>query len=148
MDSITIEPAAESDLDAVLDLLTRCDLPTEGLADHFSGAIVARQSGRVVGCAAVEIYEDGGLLRSVAVEESLRGSGLGQRLTDAALGLAHEHDLPAVYLLTTTAAEFFTRFYGFRSITRADIPESVRQSVEFQSACPASAVVMVLNLEE
>ncbi len=148
MDSAIIEPAANTDLDAVLDLLKRCNLTTEGLADHFTGAIVARQDGRVVGCAAVEIYRDGGLLRSVAVDDSLRGLGFGHKLTDAALSLARDRQMPAVYILTTTAADFFGRFYGFQSITRADVPESVRQSVEFQSVCPASAVVMVLHLEE
>ncbi|MBN1120662.1 MAG: GNAT family N-acetyltransferase [Anaerolineae bacterium] len=146
MESIFIEPAVDSDLDVVLDLLRRSNLPVDGLADHFGGAIVARQDGRVVGCAAVEMYEDGGLLRSVAVDDSLRGLGFGQQLTNAALDLARDRQMPAVYLLTTTAADFFGRFYGFQTITRDDVPESVRQSVEFQSACPASAVVMVLVL--
>ena len=49
--------------------------------------------------------------------------------------------MPAVYLLTTTADGFFPRF-GFSRITRDDVPDSVKGSVEFRSACPASAVVM------
>ena len=35
----------------------------------------------------------------------------------------------------------FPRF-EFERITREDVPASVRAPVEFQSACPASAVVM------
>jgi choline dehydrogenase-like flavoprotein len=46
-----------------------------------------------------------------------------------------------VFLLTTTAEGFFPRF-GFEQITRDEVPPSVRGSVEFQSACPASAIVM------
>jgi amino-acid N-acetyltransferase len=72
---------------------------------------------------------------------SVQGQGLGSRLTEAALALARARDQRAVFLLTTTADRFFPRF-GFERITREDVPESVRQSIEFQSACPASAVVM------
>jgi len=43
--------------------------------------------------------------------------------------------------LTTTAEGFFPKF-GFERIPRADVPARVQESVEFVSACPASAVVM------
>jgi amino-acid N-acetyltransferase len=46
-----------------------------------------------------------------------------------------------VFLLTTTAERFFPKF-GFEQIDREQVPASVQQSVEFQSACPASAIVM------
>ena len=50
-------------------------------------------------------------------------------------------------VLTMTAAEFFIEFFGFRPIERADVPSSVRQSVEFVSACPTTAQVMVREIE-
>jgi amino-acid N-acetyltransferase len=102
---------------------------------------VARDGDRIVGVAALEIYSDGGLLRSVAVDASARGRGLGQRLTTAALELAGMVDLPAVYLLTTTAEQFFPK-WGFVQIPRTDVPAGVQQSIEFQSACPSTAIVM------
>jgi amino-acid N-acetyltransferase len=46
-----------------------------------------------------------------------------------------------VFLLTTTAEAFFPKF-GFEQIQRIDVPISLQASVEFQSACPASAIVM------
>jgi amino-acid N-acetyltransferase len=46
-----------------------------------------------------------------------------------------------VFLLTTTAERFFARF-DFEQITRDEVPPSVRRSVEFESACPAAAIVM------
>ena len=58
---------------------------------------------------------------------------------------APTHQLSAVYLLTTTAERFFPRF-GFEQITRADVPATVQESVEFKSACPASAIVMRKHL--
>lgn len=139
--AITIEPARPDDLASVLALLARHDLPVEG-ADRLADAlVVARLQGRVVGAAGFELYAGGALLRSVVVDASVQRQGLGQRLTEAALTLAAERGATVAFLLTTTAAQFFPRF-GFESIDRQDVPASVRQSVEFRSACPASAVVM------
>ena len=140
-DFLIIEAAAPTDLVAVLALLEQSALPTAGVAEHLSHAFVARDGNRVVGSAALEIYAEGALLRSVAVDADRRGTGLGQRLTRAALSDAERRRLPAVFLLTTTAERFFPRF-GFAIITRAEVPTSLLQSVEFRSACPDSAVVM------
>jgi N-acetylglutamate synthase and related acetyltransferases len=87
------------------------------------------------------LYVDGVLLRSVAVEPHHEGKQLGHQLTDAALQLATAHGANTVFLLTTTAERFFPKF-GFEPIDRAQVPPSVRESVEFQSACPSSAIVM------
>jgi amino-acid N-acetyltransferase len=134
----TLEPGEEA---ALLSLLERCGLPQDGARDHFARALVARQGGRIVGSAVVELYPEGALLRSLAVEDERRGQGLGVRLTERALELAREHGARRVYLLTETAADFFPRF-GFHAIARADVPVSVQASVEFTTACPQSALVM------
>jgi amino-acid N-acetyltransferase len=140
-----IDSALSEDLGPILDVLTENQLPLDGLSDHLATTLVAREEGRVVGTAALEVYLDGALLRSVAVRPSRQGRGLGHALTTAALALAKEHRVPAVYLLTTTAAEFFPRF-GFTPVTREDVPEAVRQSVEFTTACPSTATVMRLGV--
>jgi amino-acid N-acetyltransferase len=142
---IAIEPARATDLAGVLDLLRRSKLPTDDLERHLDTTLVARRHGTVVGSAALELYGTGALLRSVAVDAALRGQGLGHQLTDAALEMARENRVTTVYLLTTTAGDFFPRF-GFRQITRADVAQPVRESVEFTSACPASAQVMAREL--
>jgi N-acetylglutamate synthase-like GNAT family acetyltransferase len=51
-----------------------------------------------------------------------------------------------VYLLTTTAADFFARHFTFRPIGRAEVPVAVQQSVEFISACPQTAQAMVREI--
>jgi len=140
-----IRRAEAKDLPAVLALLERSGLPQDGLAGHFATALVAQQGGSAVGSAALELYGSAALLRSVAVDASLRGRGLGRRLTQAALDLARRRGVSEVYLLTETASEFFPRF-GFHSIDRAQVPDAVKQSVEFTSACPDSALVMKLTL--
>ncbi len=136
-----IERAELMDRPEILRLLERNRLPVAGLDEHWATALVARQDGRIVGSAALERYPDGALLRSVAVAPELQGHGLGGELTTAALELARTFGVPAVYLLTTTAERFFPRF-GFELIARADVPPGVRTSVEFTSACPATAAVM------
>ena len=120
-------------------------LPTEGLREHFTTTVVARDRGRVVGSAALELYPDGALLRSVAVSREEQGRGLGHQLTDAAIRLAQDVGAPAIYLLTTTAEGSFPKF-GFERIARAEVPASVRTSVEFSSACPSTATVMRKSL--
>jgi amino-acid N-acetyltransferase len=54
---------------------------------------------------------------------------------------AEARGIRALYLLTTTAERYFPGF-GFREIARDEVPTDVRETAEFQSACPASATVM------
>ena len=141
-----IDRAAPADLDAILALLRRSKLPVDGLAAHLATTLAARIGGRIVGSAALEMYDDGALLRSVAVDPDVRGRGIGRLLTNAAFRLARDRRVPAVYLLTTTAEEYFPR-YGFERIERGSVPPGVRTSVEFASACPSTAIVMRSILE-
>lgn len=136
-----IASALPSDAPAIRRLLEQNGLPLEGWSDHLHTTLVIRRGDEVVACAALEVYADGALLRSVAVDASARGQGLGQRITLAALDMADTRQAAAVYLLTTTAEHFFLRF-GFVVLARDEVPTSVRGSVEFTSACPASAIVM------
>jgi amino-acid N-acetyltransferase len=63
----------------------------------------------------------------------------------AALDVAREKRTTAVYLLTTTATDSFPRF-GFRRIPRAEVPAAVQRSVEFSSACPSTATVIMTDV--
>ena len=136
-----IESATERDLPEIRALLGQLHLPLSGVDEHLPTMLVAREGQQIVGTAALEMYADGALLRSVAVEPRRQGMQLGHQLTDAALQLAAARGATTVFLLTTTAERFFPRF-GFEQIARDEVPPSVRASVEFQSACPASAIVM------
>lgn len=140
-----IEVASPGDASEILRLLSQSGLPLDGLEDHLATTLVAREEGRIVGSAALELYQGGALLRSVAVAAELQGSGLGHELTNAAIRLAQSLQAPAIYLLTTTAERFFPKF-GFERIARENVPISVQASVEFTSACPSSATVMRKSL--
>jgi amino-acid N-acetyltransferase len=143
--TITIERAEESDLPALLALLSDLNLPQDGFADHVERSLVARSGDQVVGCAALEVYGRSALLRSVAVSPAVQGQGVGHQLVEAALAQARETQLQRIYLLTETAAGFFPRF-GFKEVSRDSVDDAVKQSVEFTSACPASAIVMVKEI--
>ena len=140
-----IDAATAGDLPGVRQLLRGHHLPLDGVDDHLQTMIVARDGSEIVGTAALELYGDGALLRSVAVDARQQGQRLGHQLTEAALQLAQARGAREVFLLTTTAERFFPRF-GFERITREDVPASVQASVEFRSACPASAIVMRMRL--
>ena len=144
--STKIRRARPEDFSAIERLLIDAHLPVDGARPAFQTGFVAEDRGRVIGSAALECFEDGALLRSVVVDPSARGQGLGQRLARAALDEASALRLPAVYLLTTTAEDFFPKL-GFVRTTRDAVPPSVQESVEFRSACPASAAVFARRFD-
>jgi len=136
-----IERATPTDLPAIESLLTACDLPLDGVKDLVDEFVIARSGGRVVGVAAVEPGEAYGLLRSVAVDPSLRGNGVGHALVQRLSEDAATKGYRALYLLTTTAKNYFPAF-GFTEISRDSVPEEIQATSEFRDVCPSSATVM------
>ena len=135
----------DGDRTSVESLLRSSDLPLDGLDDAWGHAVVAEDdSGRVVGVAALERYPEVGLLRSVAVREEARGQSLGRRLVAHMLDHAQHIGLKRLYLLTTTAEDWFER-WGFRRVPRSELPEALSASAELSGACPDSATAMVRN---
>jgi amino-acid N-acetyltransferase len=130
----------------VCELVRDAGLPVSGLDQLLETLIVARTGDTVVGTAALELYPPAALLRSVAVKADHRGTGLGVTLTRRSLRLAQDRGIDRVFLLTETAAQFFTRF-GFRAVGRDAVDPVVRESEEFTTLCPDSAQAMVLELE-
>lgn len=141
-----IRPARAADLPRVLALLSRLELPAAGVADHFEHFVVAGDEAQLHGVAGLEVHGSSGIVRSVAVDPDRRGEGLGRRLAERVIADGRALGLRRLYLLTTTADAYFPRL-GFRVIPRAEVAEDARRSVEFAEACPATATVMLLELE-
>lgn len=141
----TLRPARPEDQAAVVGLVASAGLPTSGVEIGSAEFVVAEHAGRIVGVAGLETYGTDGLLRSVAVAEEWRGRGLGGELTRSILEAARRRGLEDLYLLTETAADFFSRF-GFQPIRREDASEAVKASEEFRDLCPASSTVMVRSV--
>jgi amino-acid N-acetyltransferase len=138
---VSLRRAVQRDHEAVATLLRDSDLPVDGVSEWLGQFWVAEHQGRVVGVAGMERYGDSGLLRSVAVTQEWRGTGVGRTLVDRVLDEGQAAGVRDVYLLTTTAEHYFPRL-GFTCIGRDQVPEPVQGSIEFTCACPASAVVM------
>jgi amino-acid N-acetyltransferase len=139
-----VRRAAPSDLSGVHQLLTANKLPLDGVSPSLECFVVAEHERRIVGVAGVEHCGAGeyALLRSVAVDDEWKGRGLGRALVMRAIGDAEARGAKALYLLTTTAESYFPSF-GFKPTPRDSVPAAVAQSVEFATACPASAIAMV-----
>lgn len=148
--TLSIETVALGDVPALYDLLRASNLPIDGLSAHLTDTLVVKANGQIVGSAALEVYGRSALLRSVAVAEPLRGTGLGRQLVESAFDLARRQRVQRLYLLTETAADWFPRF-GFTPVERSAVDPAVQASVEFTSACPDSAQAMqkdLMNLGE
>jgi amino-acid N-acetyltransferase len=140
-EELVVRRADTSDFDHVAALLRECRLTVDGLRDALDRALIASRGAEIVGCVAIELYEGVALLRSLAVSATSRGHGVGGRLTTQALEMARAFGARDVYLLTETAGDFFPRF-GFAVEERAGAPAALKNSVEFRSACPKSALMM------
>ncbi len=144
---LEIRNATNADWPGIAALLADSGLPLDGAREHLDHFAVGA-CGREIRCVAgFELYGSVALLRSVAVSSALRGQGAGNRLLDAIKSKARAEGVRALYLLTTTAAEFFGK-RGFKEIERKDAPDVLKASREFQGVCPASATMMVASIGE
>ncbi|MGE0858453.1 MAG: arsenic resistance N-acetyltransferase ArsN2 [Gammaproteobacteria bacterium] len=146
-ESLRLRPATPADWPAIATLLESRQLPLAGARDHLATFAVATLDERVVGVAGAEVHGDVALLRSVAVEAGMHGRGIGRRLVELMLVEATRRDIVELFLLTTSAAEYFPRF-GFTPRDRAQAPAALAASAEFQGACPDSAALLGLRLRD
>ncbi|HEO70469.1 MAG TPA: N-acetyltransferase [Candidatus Hydrogenedentes bacterium] len=78
------------------------------------------------GCAALHIdMADLAEVRSLAVREDLRGSGIGARLLDACLNEARRLEIARVYALTRQPT--FFKHHGFEEVDKHTLPHKVFQ---------------------
>lgn len=130
---------------AITALLEASALPTVDLTEaevRFYGLTNGAELDGVVG---LEPRGAAALLRSLAVRSSLRGSGSGTRLVRAAEAAAGAAGVDELWLLTTTAEEFFRR-QGYQVVPRESAPAGLKATSEFRDICPASAVCMMKAL--
>ena len=140
-----IRKAKNQDLDAVGSLLIANDLPVEGVKENFSSFVVAEDEDAIVGAIGLEKFGSVALLRSAVVSNDHRGSGIGRGLVERILECAGEDGIEELFLLTTTAEDYFPRF-GFALTTRSAVPAAIKTSAEFQGACPDTALVMTRRI--
>ena len=139
--SLTLRQVHGNTLGYVERLLVRNDLPAQDVRSKPNCFYIGYAGGERVGIGGFERYGTDGLLRSVVVEESNRGEGLGTALCETLEANASAASIETLYLLTTTAVEFFAD-RGYRKIGRSSAPSSIQQTTEFRFLCPTTAVCM------
>ena len=140
-ESLTLRQATEDRLSYVRTLLDRNDLPTQDVEAKSDSLYVAFVADEPVGVGGIESHGTDGLLRSVVVERDVRDDGVGTALCDALEERATSDRVERLYLLTTTASDFFDD-RGYVEVERAEVPATIRQTTEFDELCPSTATVM------
>lgn len=141
-----ISPAQAENLEDVLALLNRVNLPIEGVAENFSHFFIARNDGQIIGCIGMERHGQTGLLRSLAVAPENQHQGLGQKLTSQLLARAKADGVKDLVLLTTTAADFFASHFNFTQAERERFDTVFASSPEWHLPRCSSAVCLYLKL--
>jgi amino-acid N-acetyltransferase len=144
-EAILIEPARPDDAAAIAGLLREAGLPCEDFAAHLANFVVARHGDLVVGAVGFEFYGPDALLRSLVVAPARRRSGVASRLLGRVVETAGRAGVGRLYLLTTTAEEYFAR-RGFGRIAREKVPAAVAASGEFCGLCPDTAACLTRGL--
>lgn len=114
MTDVTLRSATPDDIEPLAAFIIpfvddRKILPrtTDELADLVPTMFVAEFEGEIVGCAALEIYSNKlAELRSLAVSPTMQGRGIGKRLAQACLDLAHKRQVFEVMAITSSDAFF------------------------------------------
>lgn len=82
------------------------------LEDLLETLFIARLDGRIVGCAALEIYNKKLCeIRSLAVDPAAQGLGIGKKLVEACVALAEREGIYEI--MAISVAEDFFRSCGF-----------------------------------
>ena len=131
-DQLTIRPALPADVHAIRDLVQPYADERILLAKEWVGYYEAVQEfvvaeapdGRVVGCGALHVmWVDLAEIRTLAVDPTYRGKGVGHLLLDALVDRARRLGLRRLFCLTFEV-EFFTR-HGFRPIDGTPVSHEV-----------------------
>jgi UDP-N-acetylmuramate: L-alanyl-gamma-D-glutamyl-meso-diaminopimelate ligase len=128
-----ITEARAVDLPKVRAIIERVALPYPDLDAHLDELFVLRDGGDVIGCVALELWEEAGLLRSLAITPERRGEGLGWMIADAALGRARARGCRSVFLTTDQATDFFAEKFGFKTCERSSLRPAMLTSSQFQA---------------
>lgn len=135
-----INQVTQNNFSDAVALLKQNNLPTEDITE-ITKLFSIVDNDKVIATIGLELYEKIGLLRSFAVDEEYRSKGVGSQLVNFIEDFAQQNGIKEIVLLTTTAAEYFTK-RNYQAIHRENIPGEIKNSSEFKSTCPSSAVVM------
>ena len=145
MTDFKIREAKMDDLNKIKILLDDSSLPSVDIENHILNFLVLETPAKLIGTVGMECFGDTALLRSLAIQKDFRNNGYGKELCYALLSKVKKMNISSIYLLTETAERFFSQ-EGFKKIARENVPLSIKQTQEYSSLCPESAICMVKSL--
>jgi N-acetylglutamate synthase-like GNAT family acetyltransferase len=121
----------------VREMLARAGMMTDGIEWPAACYIVAYIGDEAVGVIGVESMIDAALIRSLYVNGSSRGRGIGAALIAAARKAAHTRGARHLYLFGRNADEFFEH-HGFKTVAVDDVIAAIPgvPQVEYYRARP------------
>jgi len=140
-----VRPATMHDMANIRALLEASKLPTADLADSRPEFVIAESDSHLIGVAGLQRFGKVALVRSLAVTEQSRGSGVGGKLVRELERVAEALGVADLVLLTETAETFFAS-RGYERVERTGLPPAILATAEFRSLCPASAACMSKRL--
>lgn len=133
------------DLETIRGLLDICKLPSVDCAEHLNNFVLVEKNDKVVGVGSLEVYDNVGLVRSVAVLPNSRNSGVGKMIYELIEKKAIDLGVRVLYLLTESADKYFSNL-GFSVKNRNEAPLSIMKTKQFKDLCPSTAKVMYREL--
>lgn len=146
MPKLTAHPLRAGERDALMAALAKAKLPTSDI--EAPGRLFwrfATDDEVPVGFGGLEVHGEDALLRSLVTLPPLRGRGFGKAMTEALEFEARLHGCRSLWLITTTAADFYQRL-GYARCDRGAVPPAIAATSEFAELCPASADVLMKRL--
>ena len=98
-----------------------------------------------VGFFGYELFDNLALFRSMVVVPEARNKGYGTLIWQQANKKLVAEGVKEVYLLTSTAAPFFSK-QGFTEVPRASAPEAISATTEFKEFCPVDSIFMKIKI--
>jgi amino-acid N-acetyltransferase len=144
MAAILFRQNKAEDLNPIISLLGKNNLPFSDLKESKTEFILALDDQNIIGCIGIEKHGTDGFLRSFAVDDTYKNKGIGAMLLEKIIAFSIRLEITNFHLLTTTAENYFLA-KGFIKVDRNEAPDSIKNTTEFSSVCPLSSSYMVLK---
>ncbi len=133
MSKVALSPANPANVPAMKALLEAHHLPAVELEDWLEHFVVAERDGRLIGCGGLELYAKdlAGLVRSMAVDGDLHGTGVGSSILEWVEDHARELGVRHLLLFTMEAGPFYER-HGYDLVAYDAFPPSARGSFQYR----------------
>ena len=129
--SVVIRPATTADIKVIRHIIDvnkasrrMLEKETVTLYETVQEYVVAEENGEVVGCGALHVlWEDLAEVRTVGVEDKVRGQGVGHKILEELINRARKIGVKRIFCLTFET-EFFGK-HGFKEIQGTPVSHEV-----------------------